>query len=608
MSTATPARGALLCGAFAAVSLSAVAAPPPDTQADRQRQAGAAAPGRIIIIPRAGMKDRDVANALGEVRGRGRRIGGSDMHIVEVPAGTEREAVGRMKRNRLMKHAELDERIAPDLVVNDPYFGSAWHLPRIDAPAAWGQSQGSGVVIAILDSGVDGTHPDLAARMVPGWNVFDNNANTADVYGHGTKVAGAAAASSNNGAGVAGVAGQARIMPIRITDTSGYAYTSTIVQGLTWAADNGAKVANVSFQAAGLSSVIAAANYMRSKGGLVTVSAGNNGQLTGTAATTAMIPVSGTGSSDTLASWSNYGNEIAVAAPGVSIWTTRVGGGYGASSGTSFAAPVTAGTIALMMAAQPSLPNTEIEKLLFSTATDLGAAGRDMYFGHGRINAGAAVQAALSALPAKDTNAPSVSVSAPLASSTVSGLVAVDVSASDNVGVVRTELRVNGTTVATDTSAPFAFTWDSTKVANGMASLSVVAVDAAGNTATSSTVTVNVANASTAPTSPTSPPPTSPTTGVDTTKPVVTILSPAKGSTVSGSVTISVKFSDNSGSQNLRRQRLSINGVIVATTTTDTLNYTWNTSTLAAGSHTIKAKVSDAAGNYQTATRTVVKQ
>jgi hypothetical protein len=195
-----------------------------------------------------------------------------------------------------------------------------------------------------------------------------------------------------------------------------------------------------------------------------------------------------------------------------------------------------------------------------------------------------------------DTIAPTVSISAPLASSTVSGLVSVDTVSSDNVGIVRAELRVNGATVATDTSAPFAFSWDSTKVANGMASLAVVAYDAAGNSKTSTAVAVNVANTSTTTTS-----------TVDKTKPVITILNPTKGSTVSGSVTISVKFSDNSGNQNLRRQRLLINGTVVATTSTDTLTYTWNTSGLAAGSYEIRGAAADAAGNANYAKAVVQK-
>lgn len=141
---------------------------------------------------------------------------------MDLPSNASEQAVAALlAHNPHIKFAELDQRVAPGLATNDPYAGSEWHLAKIGAPAAWDSTQGSGVTIAILDSGVDGSHPDLAANMVAGWNVYDNNSNTADVYGHGTAVAGTAAAVSNNGTGVASVAGGAKIMPIRISDSTG---------------------------------------------------------------------------------------------------------------------------------------------------------------------------------------------------------------------------------------------------------------------------------------------------------------------------------------------------------------------------------------------------
>src|SRR5439155_6843873 len=186
--------------------------------------------------------------------------------------------------------------------------GSEWHLTTINAPTAWDTATGSGITIAILDTGVDGTHPDLAAHMVSGWNFYDNNSDTSDVYGHGTLVAGTAAAVVNNGVGVAGVAGNASIMPVRISDPTGYAYWSTVASGLTWAADHGARVANISYSVAGSSTVISAANYFRSKGGVVAVSAGNTGALDSTSPTSSMLVVSATDSSNGVASFSTYGS------------------------------------------------------------------------------------------------------------------------------------------------------------------------------------------------------------------------------------------------------------------------------------------------------------
>ncbi len=223
-------------------------------------------------------------------------MGRSDLHVVELSEGDEQAMVARLSRNPHIKFAEVDRLVPHDLVTNDPYLGSQWHLATIKANAAWDLSQGSGITIAILDSGVLPTHPDLV--QVAGWNFYDNNANTADVSGHGTAVAGAAAAMANNGAGVAGVAGAARIMPLRVSDASGYAYYSTIANAVTFAADNGARVANASFSGVYASaSVQSAANYFKSKGGLLVVSAGNSGANDGASATSAMIPVSATDSS-----------------------------------------------------------------------------------------------------------------------------------------------------------------------------------------------------------------------------------------------------------------------------------------------------------------------
>ena len=442
---------------------------------------------------------------------------------------------------------------------------------------------GSGVTIAILDSGVLSTHPDLAANLVPGWNFFDNNSNTADVYGHGTQVAGAAAAISNNGVGVAGVAGAAKIMPIRVTDTSGYGYYSTISQGITYAADHGARVANASFASLySSSSVQSAAQYMKSKGGLFVVAAGNSGTNDGSPATTTMIPVSATAGNDAITSWSSYGSYVAVAAPGLGIWSTTADGSYASVSGTSFSSPITAGVLALMMAANPALSSGQVEGLLYSTAVDLGTAGRDVYYGYGRVDAAAAVAAA-KATVAADTQPPSVTISAPLGGNTVGGLTAVNVSASDNVGVTRVELRVNGSTIATDTVSPYQFSWDTTTLSNGTATVAAYAFDAAGNSAATTSVSVNVANAIN-------------NLVADTTPPLVSISNPTNGSKVSGTVAISVAASDNAGAAGIK-QLLYIKGQQKASGTGSSLSYSWNTRKIASGSYTITAVATDAAGN-----------
>src|SRR5215813_9168202 len=215
-------------------------------------------------------------------------------------------------------------------------------------------------VIAILDSGIDPTHPDLAAKLLPGFNLLSNNTSTGDWSGHGTLVAGAAAAISDNGVGVAGVAGQNNILPVVIADSTGYALFSTIASGITWAADHGAKVANLSYAAAGSSTVVSAAQYAMSKGMIVILAAGNCGCFDSTAASPYIVSVSATDSSDNLASWSSQGNFVDISAPGVSSYTTSNGGGYSAPSGTSLASPIVAGVAGLMMSANPSLSPSNV--------------------------------------------------------------------------------------------------------------------------------------------------------------------------------------------------------------------------------------------------------
>jgi thermitase len=579
-------RSSLVAPIALLLPLAGIAAAP----AEKPEHELPAAPGRVLVAPRAGLSDADLEKTLKPHGGKSKgRIKGTDVHIVELPAHVSEKAVAKLlEKHEHLKFVELDVQLKPQASVNDPYFTSAWHLYQIQAPAAWDISTGRDVTIAILDSGVDPYHPDLAGKLVPGWNFFDNNADTRDVFGHGTLAAGSAAAANNNGAGVASVAGDARIMPIRVTDASGTGYLSQMAQGITWAADRGARVANLSFQGAGgFSTVQNAAQYMKSKGGLVVTAAGNYGRQETYAASDSVLVVSATDGADQMAGWSSYGSFVDIAAPGVGVWSTSAGGGYSPVSGTSFASPVTAGVVALIMAANPALSASDVENVLLSTAIDLGPAGPDMYYGRGRVNAAAAVEAARVAT-ARDTSAPTVSITSPAGGATVKGIVPIDVSASDNLGVSRVELLVNGTPVATDTTAPYGLSWDSTRVPDGNATLVAYAYDAAGNYSSRS-VTVKVANAA-------------PVT--DTVPPVASIVSPLPNTRVSGNITVQAKGTDNVAVMNLK---LYIDGQLKSTANGGTMNYKWNTKQASSGMHTLKVEARDAAGNVATHEIQVVK-
>lgn len=587
----------LAAGLLAALALSAphLASAEPQTPASAQPQTRTVhyAKGRLLVQTRAGLTDKALDNLLKPHGGKRRwRIPQINVHVIELPDPSSEVAVAKLLRKHpALKFAEVDVAFPPELVPDDPYYGNAWHLPRIGGPAAWDLSTGAGVTIAILDSGVDASHPDLAAQLVPGWNTYDNNSDTRDVYGHGTKVAGAAAAVGGNMLGVTGVAWRARIMPMRVTDTSGWAYSSTLAQAITWAADHGARVANASFSGvAGNSTVQSAAQYMRSKGGTVVVAAGNTGIAESYAPSSALTVVAATDADDVRAGFSSYGDFVDLAAPGVNIWSTTSGGGYGGVSGTSFAAPVTAGVYALMIAANPALPAETLDSLLFATASDLGAAGYDTYYGSGRVDATAAVTAA-AASAATDTTSPVTSIAAPT-SGRVSGVVNVDATATDNVGVTRVDLYVNGTLYATDATQPYGFSWDTAALPDGDATLLVRAFDAAGNVGNSATVKVTVGN--------------------DMTAPKVSIVSPAHRSTVSGTVRVTATASDDI---KVTRLSLLIDGREIAVTYGSSLAYDWDTTKTqvrgwrsASGLSIVTARAQDGSGNTASASVLVFRQ
>jgi subtilisin family serine protease len=416
------------------------------------------------------------------------------VHVLELPyQASESSFVNAFGSRPEVEFAEPDHILsAQQMIPNDPFYTdpNAWALQKINGPDAWALNTGSSsIIIAILDTGVDGTHPDLVANMVPGWNIYSNNADTSDVQGHGTMVAGTAAASSNNGIGVASVAWGCRIMPVRIADSSGYATVSDVASGLTWAADHGARVANISFNANGYSTVSSAAKYFQTKGGVVTVAAGNDGTSVQTADDPNMLTVGATDSSDVLFSWSNRGNNLDVVAPG-HVATTGRGGSYAAADGTSFAAPMVAGAAALVLSANPGLTPVEVQSIIKQSADDLGATGWDSTYGFGRINLARALSMTSGSGGTGDTAPPGIVIASPSNGSTVAGLVSVSVSATDNVGVVKVELYVDGALYGTSVNSPFSIKWNTRKAARGVHTLEAKAYDAAANMGISSIETV----------------------------------------------------------------------------------------------------------------------
>ncbi|MBP1156314.1 MULTISPECIES: S8 family peptidase [unclassified Paenibacillus] len=273
-----------------------------------------------------------------------------------------------------------------------------WNLPQIETEAGWNITKGSqDVIVAVVDTGVDIKHPDLSNQLVSGYNVVNPESDPMDDVGHGTHVAGVVGALVNNNLGVAGMSWYNRIMPVKVLDQSGAGSTYAVAQGIIWATDHGAKVINMSLgNYADAEFLHDAIRYAFDRDVILIAASGNdNTERPGyPAAYPEVFAVAAVDSQKSKASFSNYGDYIDVAAPGVSIASTYPQNQYAALSGTSMASPHVTALAALIRSANPELKNTEVMQLMRDTAMDLGDAGKDKYFGYGLIDVVAALKAA----------------------------------------------------------------------------------------------------------------------------------------------------------------------------------------------------------------------
>ncbi|MCE2884376.1 MAG: S8 family serine peptidase [Planctomycetaceae bacterium] len=339
------------------------------------------------------------------------------------PGADAQAARARLARTRGVERAELDPEGGLAEIPNDPNFFVQYALRNtgqivngqtgtagadIGMTAAWEFTQGDpNLVIAVLDSGVD-PHPELAGRILPGLNVPDGNTATADECNHGTHVAGILAASTNNAAGIAGIARTARILPVVVVNgCSGFEVN--VAAGLTWAADQGAKLINMSLQFnLGSTPLLQAVQYAHAQGALMVAASGNSNLNPPAfpARWDETLAVGSTDSRDVRAISSNYGPELDLVAPGVNIWSLNAassGYGYTFKSGTSMATPHVTATAALLWSYRPDLTREQVREYLVSTTRDLGTPGYDIYYGSGRLDAAAAL-AAVPPFAAEDIN------------------------------------------------------------------------------------------------------------------------------------------------------------------------------------------------------------
>jgi len=431
------------------------------------------------------------------------RIEALGVSVIRVPHNRVRSIEGALRRTGYFKSIERDHVAVAAQIPNDPEFATQWGLAKIGVPTAWDVSLGSpDLIVAIVDSGVDASHPDLRNQLVAGYDFVNDDADTTDDNGHGTQMAGIVAAEAFNALGGAGVAPRCRLMPIKVLDSSATGVYSAIANGITYAADHGARVINLSLAGSDASPVLeSAVDYATARGVLVVAAAGNDGTSDPAypAAYTNAVAVSATDQRDKVARFSNYGSWVALAAPGVDIlttdWDASGSAGYTATTGTSAAAAFVSGAFALLLSAHPEWSIATAVSTLTNSARDLGTNGWDPYSGWGRID----VASALNGTPANpiptapaDRRRPSVSILSPARRSLLSGQVSIDVTATDDIGVASVVLMVDGQPVATDTAPGFSFLWDSSTVSPGKHVLRARAYDAAGNVRTSKPVRISV--------------------------------------------------------------------------------------------------------------------
>ncbi len=353
-----------------------------------------------------------------------RRIGAIGVYAVRTAAGVSvAETLAMLRRNGDVELARPDYRARLADVPNDSYFltyqYALWNRggvlgigpdlqPQMTAGAdikatkAWDITHGDPeTVIAILDTGVDPEHPDLAGKLVSAGRDFANDdMDATDDHWHGTHVAGIAAASTGNGVGVAGVAWDCRILPVKVTDAEGNGFYSWIIDGIIWAADQGAAVINISLGGDVDDPFLEdACKYAHDKGVVVVAAVGNDslaGVLFPAAYDRSVLAVAASDYDDIMAEFSNYGPEVDVAAPGVWIlgpapqWYVGTGNlPYLFASGTSAASPHVAGMAALLKSAKPGLSADDIMRIIRYTADDINRTsfpGRDDRAGYGRVN------------------------------------------------------------------------------------------------------------------------------------------------------------------------------------------------------------------------------
>lgn len=362
-----------------------------------QASGGEISSEEVLVRFRRNASKESIARCMGALNATIKsKIENLNTLVVLIPREKGVESLSRFEACPDVRYAEPNYLVQiADVFPSDPDWGNQYGLINIRAPQGWAFTTGSSsIIIAVIDTGIDLNHPDLAGKIVQGVDLFNNDAIPQDDNGHGTHVAGIAAAISNNSIGVAGVSWGARLMPIKVLNAGGNGTYADVANGIIWATDHGAQVINLSLGGSNPSQTLQnAVDYAIARGVILVAAAGNTGanQVLYPAHYADVIAVAATDNSNTRAGFSNYGPEIDLSAPGVSIYSTSIGG-YGYRNGTSMATPYVSGLAAILRGIPGNATPSSIAQQMQSTALDLGSSGWDDFYGYGLIQMDAAIR------------------------------------------------------------------------------------------------------------------------------------------------------------------------------------------------------------------------
>jgi len=444
--------------------------------------------------------------------------------VIHLQAPSEKglALLGHLRQRSDVEFAEFDSEVKAFLQPDDPYFStslasshygtvSQWGPQAVSAPNAWDLTLGvPNIVIAIVDTGVDSSHPDLASKIVGQYSYVGNSAK--DGFGHGTHCAGIAAAATNNDVGIAGMCPNCGILSVKVLNDQGSGYISDVASGITYAASHGARVISLSLGGSGRSDTMRSAlQYAVTNNTLPVCAMGNSGSSSNTPEPGYWhdcLSVIATDQNGAKASFSNYGVKADVAAPGVAVLSTMptypvtltttygYSMNYDALSGTSMATPMVAGVAGLVLSRSPNLTPAQVAGIIEASSGDGVSWSSNLAFGV--VDAYKAVSSAIHS----DYVAPVANLISPIEGATVSGLVTVQAAPTDNTTVHHVDIVQNGTRfmqvltgasstsststgkgnkTSTITTPAWTGSWPSTTVFNSPATVSVSAVDVFGN-------------------------------------------------------------------------------------------------------------------------------